>query len=166
MVVLERYDCLWVCMCVCHVDVFHPSDWVDHHLIFDQYVVKSCPLVNVCESENTPNKLRLAGCSVGNMMCTSILVASCQSLCCIFHFVTRSWFQCQCNWHPFFSYSYLVIIAVVLDPVWVPGLRIDPLRLLAGCRKRRLTRHPSTSAASSDYWWWSGVKEGTLTQLL
>jgi len=26
--------------------------------------------------------------------------------------------------------------------------------------------HPSTSAASSDYWWWSGVKEGTLTQLL
>jgi len=26
--------------------------------------------------------------------------------------------------------------------------------------------NPSTSAASSDYWWWSGVKEGTLTQLL
>jgi len=26
--------------------------------------------------------------------------------------------------------------------------------------------HPSISAASSDYWWWSGVKEGTLTQLL
>jgi len=26
--------------------------------------------------------------------------------------------------------------------------------------------HPSTFAASSDYWWWSGVKEGTLTQLL
>jgi len=26
--------------------------------------------------------------------------------------------------------------------------------------------HPSTSAASSDYWWRSGVKEGTLTQLL
>jgi len=26
--------------------------------------------------------------------------------------------------------------------------------------------HPSTSAALSDYWWWSGVKEGTLTQLL
>jgi len=30
----------------------------------------------------------------------------------------------------------------------------------------QLLDHPSTSAASSDYWWWSGVKEGTLTQLL
>jgi len=28
------------------------------------------------------------------------------------------------------------------DPVWVPGLRIDPLRLLAGCRKRRLNQAP------------------------
>jgi len=27
-------------------------------------------------------------------------------------------------------------------PVWVPGLRIDPLRLLAGCRKRRLNQAP------------------------
>jgi len=25
-------------------------------------------------------------------------------------------------------------------PVWVPGLRIDPLHLLAGCRKRRLNQ--------------------------
>jgi len=28
------------------------------------------------------------------------------------------------------------------DIVWVPGLRIDPLRLLAGCRKRRLNQAP------------------------
>jgi len=27
-------------------------------------------------------------------------------------------------------------------PVCVPGLRIDPLRLLAGCRKRRLNQAP------------------------
>jgi len=27
-------------------------------------------------------------------------------------------------------------------PVWVPGLRIDPLRLLAGCHKRRLNQAP------------------------
>jgi len=27
-------------------------------------------------------------------------------------------------------------------PVWVPGVRIDPLRLLAGCRKRRLNQAP------------------------
>jgi len=27
-------------------------------------------------------------------------------------------------------------------PVWVPGLKIDPLRLLAGCRKRRLNQAP------------------------
>jgi len=26
--------------------------------------------------------------------------------------------------------------------VWVPRLRIDPLRLLAGCRKRRLNQAP------------------------
>jgi len=25
-------------------------------------------------------------------------------------------------------------------PVWVPGLRVDPVRLLAGCRKRRLNQ--------------------------
>jgi len=28
----------------------------------------------------------------------------------------------------------------VLLPVWVPGLKIDPLRLLAGCHKRRLNQ--------------------------
>jgi len=28
------------------------------------------------------------------------------------------------------------------NPVWVPGLRIDPLHLLAGCRKRRLNQTP------------------------
>jgi len=27
-------------------------------------------------------------------------------------------------------------------PVWVPGLRIDPHRLLAGCRKRQLNQAP------------------------
>jgi len=27
-------------------------------------------------------------------------------------------------------------------PVWVPGLRIDPVRLLARCRKRRLNQAP------------------------
>jgi len=26
--------------------------------------------------------------------------------------------------------------------MWVPGLRIDPLHLLAGCRKRRLNQAP------------------------
>jgi len=31
---------------------------------------------------------------------------------------------------------------VVEAAVWVPGLRIDPLRLLAGCRKRRLNQTP------------------------
>jgi len=30
----------------------------------------------------------------------------------------------------------------VWDPMRVPGLRIDPLRLLAGCRKRRLNQAP------------------------
>jgi len=29
-----------------------------------------------------------------------------------------------------------------IKPVWVPWLRIDPLRLLAGCRKRRLNQAP------------------------
>jgi len=28
------------------------------------------------------------------------------------------------------------------NPRWVPGLRIDPLRLLVGCRKRRLNQKP------------------------
>jgi len=30
----------------------------------------------------------------------------------------------------------------ICNPVWVPGLRIDPLCLLAGCRKRRLNQAP------------------------
>jgi len=30
----------------------------------------------------------------------------------------------------------------VASPVWVPGLRIDPLHLLAGCRKRQLYQAP------------------------
>jgi len=33
-------------------------------------------------------------------------------------------------------------ILLAKNPVWVPGLRIDPLRLLAGCRKRRLNQAP------------------------
>jgi len=31
---------------------------------------------------------------------------------------------------------------VCIAPVWVPGLRIDLLRFLAGCRKRRLNQAP------------------------
>jgi len=31
---------------------------------------------------------------------------------------------------------------LLTSPVWVPELRIDPLRLLAGCRKRRLNQAP------------------------
>jgi len=43
--------------------------------------------------------------------------------------------------------SFAVIIHIVVPipvsyPVWVPGLRIDPLCLLAGCRKRRLNQAP------------------------
>jgi len=54
----------------------------------------------------------------------------------------------------------------VNDPVWVPGLRIDPLRLLAGCRKRQLNQAPLNlrSLISLLMMVWS--KEGTLTQLL
>jgi len=40
---------------------------------------------------------------------------------------------------------------LVRHSVWVPGLRIDPLRLMAGCRKSRLNQAPLTSVASSDY---------------
>jgi len=31
---------------------------------------------------------------------------------------------------------------LIAYPAWVPALRIDPLRLLAGCRKRRLNQAP------------------------
>jgi len=55
----------------------------------------------------------------------------------------------------------IIITNVSIYPVWVSGLRTDPLHLLAGCRKRRLNQAPSTSVASSDYWWWTGVKERT-----
>jgi len=37
--------------------------------------------------------------------------------------------------------TYALCLLLLL-PVWVPGLRIDPLRLLAGCRKRRLNQAP------------------------
>jgi len=37
---------------------------------------------------------------------------------------------------------YLVVLCYNLHSVWVPGLRIDPLRLLAGCHKRRLNQAP------------------------
>jgi len=41
---------------------------------------------------------------------------------------------------------YLVCVfylqLVKLNPVWVPGLRIDPLCLLDGCHKRRLNQAP------------------------
>jgi len=37
---------------------------------------------------------------------------------------------------------YSRLYALTWRPVWVPGLRIDPLRLLAGCRKRRLNQAP------------------------
>jgi len=34
------------------------------------------------------------------------------------------------------------LVFTMFDPVWVPGFRIDPLCLLAGCRKRRLNQAP------------------------
>jgi len=36
-------------------------------------------------------------------------------------------------------------------PVWVPGLRIDPLRLLAACRKRRLNQAPLNLCGPADW---------------
>jgi len=36
----------------------------------------------------------------------------------------------------------LTFFSHLWPPVWVPGLRIDPLCLLAGCRKRRLNQAP------------------------
>jgi len=39
-------------------------------------------------------------------------------------------------WHIVSSFEDLPVY------VWVPGLRIDPLHLLAGCRKRRLNQAP------------------------
>jgi len=38
--------------------------------------------------------------------------------------------------------TQLFYVSCLIPPVWVPGLRIDPLRLLAGCRKRRLNQAP------------------------
>jgi len=45
----------------------------------------------------------------------------------------------QSDWHPtrHFTGHYFL-----LHPVWVPGLRTDPLCLLVGCRKRRLNQAP------------------------
>jgi len=40
------------------------------------------------------------------------------------------------------SLYFLTVTKSCHTPVWVPGLRIDPLRLLAGCRKRRLNQAP------------------------
>jgi len=41
---------------------------------------------------------------------------------------------------------FLPLLAMMVtwhgNPVWVPGLKIDPLRLLAGCRKRQLNQAP------------------------
>jgi len=54
---------------------------------------------------------------------------------------------------------------------WVPRLRINPQRLLSGCRKRRLNQltvdpvplpvPDILTVTSSDYWWWTGVIEAT-----
>jgi len=35
-----------------------------------------------------------------------------------------------------------LLVVSGVHPVWVPRLRIDPLRLLAECRKRRLNQAP------------------------
>jgi len=47
---------------------------------------------------------------------------------------------------PFFTCNYSILLYVllicVMHPGWVPGLRIDPLRLLPVCRKRRLNQAP------------------------
>jgi len=47
-------------------------------------------------------------------------------------------------WHQrsVLMHSVAFMITLCFYPVWVPGLRIDPLRLLAGCRKRRLNQAP------------------------
>jgi len=42
----------------------------------------------------------------------------------------------------FFLVVFFEAVFNLFGPVWVPGLRIDPLRLLAGCRKRRLNQAP------------------------
>jgi len=38
--------------------------------------------------------------------------------------------------------GFYIRVILLIFPVWVPGLRIDPLRLLAECRKRRLYQAP------------------------
>jgi len=49
-------------------------------------------------------------------------------------------------WMPsqfFRGHAFNVVVCLrSRPPVWVLGLRIDPLRLLAGCRKRRLNQAP------------------------
>jgi len=50
--------------------------------------------------------------------------------------------------------------------LWDPGLRIDPLRLLAGCRKRQLNQAPLNLRGLTRLVMTVWGKEGTLTQLL
>jgi len=54
---------------------------------------------------------------------------------------------CRTDSHSYFGFPNWLMLNDwawfrVIDPVWVPGLRIDPLHLLAGCRKRRLNQAP------------------------
>jgi len=69
-----------------------------------------------------------------------LFVASCVS--CLKQLFLSAW-VCE------FCYTVLVVSIssvgclerlAIAHPVWVPGLRIDPLRLLAGCRKRWLNQ--------------------------
>jgi len=65
-----------------------------------------------------------------------------------------------------FSFLHNLLLALCRDPVWVPGLRIDPLRLLTGCRKRRLNQAPLNLCGLISLLMMVWSKEGTLTQLL